>query len=83
MEVLFTFDIKDHQKEHLQTKFPEVSFHYAKNRGMQLVEKANAIVTYGEDIDVELLNGAKSLEWLMVASAGVEKCRLLKLRRGS
>ena len=81
MEVLFTFDIKDHQKELLLTKFPEVSFHYDKNRELQLVEKANAIVTYGEDIDAELLDRAKSLEWLMVASAGVEKMPLAEIAK--
>ena len=81
MEVLFTFDIKDYQKEHLLTKFPEVSFHYDKHREMRLVEKANAIVTYGEDIDAELLDGAKSLEWLMVASAGVEKMPLTEIAK--
>ena len=79
MEVLFTFDIKDHQKEHLLTKFPECLFIMIKMREMQLVEKANAIVTYGEDIDAELLDGAKSLEWLMVASAGVEKMPLAEI----
>ena len=81
MKVLFTFDIKDHQKEHLLLKFPEVSFHYDKNREMQVVEKANVIVTYGEDIDVELLDGAKSLEWLMVASAGIEKMPLAEIAK--
>lgn len=81
MEVLFTFDIKEHQKEHLLTNFPDVSFHYDENREMQLVEKANAIVTYGEDIDAELLDRAKSLEWLMVASAGVEKMPLAEIAK--
>lgn len=79
MEVLFTFDLKEYQKERLLTNFPDVSFHYDKNREMQLVEKANAIVTYGEDIDAELLDRAKSLEWLMVASAGVEKMPLAEI----
>lgn len=81
MEVLFMFDLKEHQKEHLLVKFPEVSFHYDKNPGVQQVEKANAIVTYGEDIDVVLLNQAKSLEWLMVVSAGVEKMPLVEIAK--
>ncbi|MEK5037201.1 D-2-hydroxyacid dehydrogenase [Sporosarcina sp. FSL K6-3457] len=81
MEVLFTFDIKDHQKEHLLTKFPKVSFHYDRSPEVQQVEKANAIVTYGGDIDVALLNQAKSLEWLMVASAGVEKMPLAEIAK--
>ncbi|WP_203249323.1 MULTISPECIES: D-2-hydroxyacid dehydrogenase [Sporosarcina] len=81
MEVLFTFEIKEHQKERLLTKFPEVSFRYGKTPEVQLIEKANAIVTYGEDIDVTLLNQAKSLEWLMVASAGVEKMPLAEISK--
>ncbi|MFJ7936641.1 D-2-hydroxyacid dehydrogenase [Sporosarcina sp. NPDC096371] len=79
MEVLFTFDIKEQQKEHLLTKFPGVSFHYEKSPEVQEAEKANVIVTYGGDIDAALLERATSLEWLMIASAGVEKMPLAEI----
>ncbi len=79
MEVLFTFELKDHQKERLLTKFPQVSFRYSKKTLKQEIEKANVIVTYGGDLDTALLESAKSLEWLMVASAGVEKMPLAEI----
>ena len=43
------------------------------------IETASIIVTYGGDVDVALLDQAKSLEWIMVASAGVEKMPLAEI----
>ena len=79
MEVLFTFDIKDYQKEELGTKYPELTFHYDKKGKDIEVETADVLVTYGTDVDTSLLNRAKSLKWLMVASAGVEKMPLAEI----
>ena len=79
MDILFTFDLKDHQKAGLLERFPEVSFYYSKEPTEQSVANANVIVTYGEDIDTDLLERAKTLEWLMIASAGVEKMPLVDI----
>lgn len=73
MDVLFTFDIKKHQEEALLAKFPEVTMHFNKKPADKEIETATTIVTYGGDIDTGLLESAKSLEWIMVASAGIEK----------
>lgn len=73
MDVLFTFNIKKHQEEELLAKFPEVTMHFNKKPDDKEVRAATTIVTYGGDIDSSLLESAKSLEWIMVASAGIEK----------
>lgn len=78
MKVLFMFDIKDYQKVELETKFTDVSFLYNKAEEIA-VETADVIVTYGEDVVSGLLDRAKSLKWLMVASAGVEKMPLAEI----
>lgn len=79
MKVVFTFDIRDQQKEGLVAKFPGVSFSYSKKAELDAVKLANIMVTYGEDVDATLLEQAQSLEWLMVASAGVEKMPLAEI----
>lgn len=79
MEVLFTFDMKKHQEEGLVTRFPEVTFHFNKKPEDKEIQAATIIVTYGGDIDTALLDRAKSLQWIMVASAGVEKMPLAEI----
>ncbi|MBE1555848.1 D-2-hydroxyacid dehydrogenase [Sporosarcina limicola] len=79
MEVVFTFDVKDYQKRDLQTKFPQVMFHFNKKPQDAEVETATVIVTYGGDIDAALLERTAVLEWLMIASAGVEKMPLAEI----
>ena len=59
MEVLFTFDMKKHQEEGLVTKFPEVAFHFNKKPEDIEIQTASIIVTYGGDVDAELLDKAK------------------------
>ncbi|MBB4825351.1 phosphoglycerate dehydrogenase-like enzyme [Sporosarcina luteola] len=76
MKVVFTFKLKDAQCDELRTQFPDVSFSMYPSIGEAELEDANVIVTYGEDIDRSILDKASSLEWIMVASAGVEKMPL-------
>jgi len=79
MEVVFTFDMKEHQEQGLITKFPNVTFHFNKKPKDIEIQSASIIVTYGGDVDTALLDKAKALEWIMVASAGVEKMPLAEI----
>jgi len=79
MEVVFTFDMKEHQEQGLVTKFPNVTFHFNKKPKDIEIQSASIIVTYGGDVDTALLDKAKALEWIMVASAGVEKMPLAEI----
>ena len=79
MEVLFTIKLKKFQEEKLVTTFPDVVFHFDKTSADAEVETATAIVSYGSNVDIALLERAKSLEWLMVASAGIDKMPLAEI----
>ncbi|WP_210471621.1 D-2-hydroxyacid dehydrogenase [Sporosarcina sp. 6E9] len=81
MEILFTFKIKEHDKLALIDEFPSASFHFNGSIEDEEVEKVDVIVTYGGNIDTTVLNRAKSLKWLMIASAGVEKMPLLEIAK--
>ena len=80
MEILFTFKIKEQQEAELTKNFPTYTFHFATINCKE-VETVDVIVTYGGDIDVSILNKAKSLKWIMVASAGVEKMPLAEIAK--
>lgn len=81
MEILFTFKIKERQEAELTKNFPTHTFHFAITTNCKEVETADVIVTYGTNIDVSVLNRAKALKWIMVASAGVEKMPLVEITK--
>lgn len=83
MDVLFTFNISERQKEQLVTQFPTCTFHFKRTASCEEADFADVIVTYGGNINEALLEKAKKLKWVMVASAGVEKLAHAKiLKRG-
>lgn len=71
MEILVTIPLKDHMKEDLEQSFPNVTFHYEK-ADHELLEKSEVLVTYGNDVNESVVERAKNLKWLMVASAGFD-----------
>lgn len=71
--IYFTFDPRPDLKEDLVTSFPEETFVFSKTVEDDDLAKAEIIVTYGEDLTEEHIAKAKKLEWIMVASAGIEK----------
>ena len=77
--VLFTFTVKEELMERLRTEFPQVNFTSSTNKKRTELEKAEIIMTYGEDITKETLDQALALKWLMVASAGLEKMPLREI----
>ncbi|QUW23477.1 D-2-hydroxyacid dehydrogenase [Sporosarcina sp. Marseille-Q4063] len=81
MEILFTFKIKKHDELALIDEFPSASIHFDGSIDDKEVETADVIVTYGVNIDEAVLKRAKSLKWLMIASAGVEKMPLLEIAK--
>lgn len=62
----------------VQGKFPELEFQFfkgMKNVGSSLWD-AEIFITYGEDLNVEHIEKAHKLKWIMVMSAGLEKMPL-------
>lgn len=73
MQVYFTFEPREDLRKPLVAEFPEVNFVFdAKLREEQLAE-AEIVFTYGEDLTTENIALANKLQWIFVASAGVEK----------
>lgn len=72
MEILFTFIPKEDQQQRLVTEFPEIDFHFLYKDKSRL-PSADIIVTYGEDLSAEDISAAEKVQWIMVASAGIEK----------
>ena len=80
MDVLFLFRIREHQEEMLKKEFPEIHFLFDRKPDDPALETSEVIVTYGADIDENVLDRAKNLKWIMVASAGVEQMPLGRIR---
>lgn len=72
MEILFTFIPKEEQQQRLEAEFPQVDFYFLYKDKTRL-PSADIIVTYGEDLTAEDIADAEKVQWIMVASAGIEK----------
>jgi len=73
MKIYFTFDPRPDLKESLAAEFPEVQFIFEKRVSEEHLADCEILVTYGEDLTEEHIAAAQKLEWIFVASAGVEK----------
>ncbi len=75
MQVLSTGKLKTNIKERLRETYPDVTFHFYPS--MQEAEPkladAEILLTYGEDLNAELIQKASHLKWIMVLSAGLER----------
>lgn len=73
MKVYFTFEPREDLRTALVKEFPSVNFIFdSALRDDELVD-TDILVTYGEDLNDEKIRIASKLEWIFVASAGVEK----------
>ena len=80
MQILLTLNPPPLLKEDMHETFPQIHFHYEKMQAAaEILPYAEIVVTYGEDLTVELLEKAKCLKWMMVASAGLEKMPLAQI----
>ena len=73
MRIYFTFEPRPDLKDPLLAEFPEVDFVFENTLSVEELQKADVLVTYGEDLDNDNIQYAKKLKWIFVASAGVEK----------
>lgn len=75
MEILFTFLANEKYQNEFANDFPNETFSYYKNieQAKEHLDKADVLVTYGEDLTAELIEQATNLKWIMVVSAGMEK----------
>lgn len=73
MRIYFTFEPRPDLKEPLVKQFPQVDFIFHARLDEEELEKADVLVTYGEDLNDSRIEIAKNLKWIFVASAGIEK----------
>lgn len=81
MDVLFTFNITEREKQMFIEQFPVCTFHFKRTASCDEANFAEVIVTYGGNIDKPLLERAEQLKWIMVASAGVERMDLVEIQK--
>lgn len=74
MHVYASFFIRPDLREPLLSEFPNVKFTFAPNDvNEEELAQADVLLTYGEDVTESLLDKAPNLQWIFVASAGVDK----------
>lgn len=71
--IYFTFEPREDLKQPLLAQFPQVDFLFDKKLDVEKLAQTDVLVTYGEDLKEEHLQHAKQLQWIFVASAGIEK----------
>ncbi|MEG0384492.1 MAG: D-2-hydroxyacid dehydrogenase [Solibacillus sp.] len=71
--VYFTFEPREDLKAPLIAQFPQVNFVFDSKLDVANLREAHILVTYGEDLTEQRVDEAINLEWIFVASAGVEK----------
>ncbi|MDY0395817.1 D-2-hydroxyacid dehydrogenase [Virgibacillus halophilus] len=81
MEILFSTKLTDDQREYLKRKYPAQSFHFFKNmeQAKAFLPTADVLVTYGGDLNRELIQEAKQLKWIMLFSAGMDDMPLKEI----
>lgn len=73
VRVYFTFEPRPDLKKPLVEEFPDVTFVFESSLCEEELAQADILVTYGEDLRAEHIEVANKLQWIFVASAGVEK----------
>lgn len=73
MRIYFTFEPRPDLRDPLVAEFPHVDFIFETGLSIDELQRADVLVTYGEDLNNENMNYATNLKWIFVASAGIEK----------
>lgn len=73
MKIYFTFEPREDLRKPLIKEFPQAEFIFEQGITEEVLREAQILVTYGEDLDEGKIAIAEKLEWIFVASAGIEK----------
>ncbi|MEK5331265.1 D-2-hydroxyacid dehydrogenase [Lysinibacillus sp. FSL W8-0992] len=73
MRIYFTFEPRPDLREPLVEEFSQCDFVFKNGLSTDELQKADVLVTYGEDLNDDNMQYATKLKWIFVASAGVEK----------
>lgn len=81
MAIVTSAKISNKHQEHLKTKFPSLEWRFcdALDAALLYSEDAEILITYGEDLNSDILTQLPNLKWIQVISAGVERMPLQAL----
>lgn len=71
--IYFSFEPREDLKQPLLAEFPQAEFLFDTKLDVEKLAQSEILVTYGEDLKEDHLQHAKQLQWIFVASAGIEK----------
>lgn len=74
MIILSSGEIPYNMQKHLKNTYRSAKFYFCDNmeEAQEHLSNAEILVTYGEDLDAELIKQAEKLKWIMVLSAGMD-----------
>ncbi|WP_238473767.1 D-2-hydroxyacid dehydrogenase [Paenisporosarcina cavernae] len=78
MIALVSFPISSKYQTKWEEAYPEIQFHIGSVED-DIIHQTEILVTYGEDLDADIIAKASKLKWVSVASAGLEKMPLAEL----
>lgn len=83
MIVLSSAKIKRPLRERLVRQYETVDFLFRRSmeEAKEDLPRANVLITYGEDLNEDLVAKANELKWVMVISAGVDEMPLSALKK--
>ncbi|QDP39428.1 D-2-hydroxyacid dehydrogenase [Radiobacillus deserti] len=75
MNILSTAKLPEQIKEELLHTYPRMTFHFHSKmeEALPYLKDAEILLTYGEDLNEELIDQATALKWIMVLSAGMDE----------
>jgi len=75
LNILFSAKVSEKHRTRLREHYPDVTFTFCKNmdEAQTHIDRAEILVTFGEDLTTELISQASQLKWIMVLSAGIDK----------
>ncbi|GAF67171.1 3-phosphoglycerate dehydrogenase [Bacillus sp. TS-2] len=75
MKIISSAKLKDELKKELMREFEGIQFLFFDSieEAYTELKSAEILITYGEDLEENHIKSAKSLKWIMVISAGLEK----------
>lgn len=75
LKIVTSFKVNPLIKQQLLEKYRDIDFSFQTSikEAEAELEQAEILITYGEDLNDEIIDKAQNLKWIMVFSAGIEK----------
>lgn len=83
MAIVTTAKISEKHQEHFKSQFPQLNWIFCESleQAQAFSNSAEVLITYGEDLSMDVMREFDKLKWIQVISAGVEKMPLQDLEQ--